>query len=99
MLILHYDNYNSNYKRAFFNNKAKVVKIMNTQTKKATLKKTVDVRATLLAISLGSSVIIKTRDISANRIRAAVSRLNNEAYLFETSEKGLVDEVKVTRLK
>ena len=72
---------------------------MNTQTKKATLKKSVDVRATLLAITIGSSVIIKTRDIKANRIRAGISRLNNEGYLFESSEKGLVDEVKVTRLK
>ena len=72
---------------------------MNTQTKKATLKKTVNVRATLLAIPLGCSVIIKTRDISANKIRATVSRLNNKAYLFKTSEKDLVDEVKVTRLK
>lgn len=72
---------------------------MNTQAKKAILKKTVDVRATLLAIPIDDSVIIKTRDISANRIRAAVSRLNNECYLFETSEKGLIDEVRVTRNK
>lgn len=72
---------------------------MNTETKKAILKKTIDVRATLLSIPESESVVIKTRDIKTNVVRACISRLNSEGYSFESTEKGLIDSIKVTRNK
>ncbi|NDV79534.1 hypothetical protein [Dysgonomonas sp. 511] len=72
---------------------------MNINNKRVTLKKTIDVRNTLLAIQTSCSAVIKTKDISANRIRAMVSRLNKEGYEYQTSEKGFVDEIKVSRYK
>lgn len=67
---------------------------------KTELVKKVDVKGTLLAISVGKSKTIKTRDIKASSIRSAVRRLNKDIpFSFEATEEGLVDAVKVTRFK
>ena len=68
--------------------------------RKTVLVKKIDVKGTLLAINVGKTRVIKTRDIKASSIRSAVRRLNLEfPCSFEATEDGLIDEVKVTRLK
>jgi len=59
----------------------------------------IDVKATLLKIGVGKSTIIKTKIIKASSIRSAIRVLNKEGYDFDSTERGLVDEVKVTRNK
>ena len=54
---------------------------------------------TLKTIEVGETVIIKTRHIKKPSICSAAAKLNKTGYLFEVSEKGLVDEVMVTRYK
>lgn len=59
----------------------------------------IDVQATLLKIEIGKSTIIKTKTIKASSIRSAIRVLNKKGYDFDSTEKGYVDEVKVTRNK
>ncbi|MDH6304647.1 hypothetical protein M2459_001383 [Parabacteroides sp. PF5-5] len=66
---------------------------------KAKLITKVDVKGTLLNIKPGESVIFKTKDIKANNIRSIARYLNQEGYLFKPTEVGLIDEMKVTRIK
>lgn len=62
-------------------------------------EKKLDVIATLLKINKGETVIVKTKDIKPSSIRAAAHRLNCDGHKFVVTERGLVNEVKVTRLK
>jgi hypothetical protein len=57
------------------------------------------VQGTLLLIKPGETKRIKTRLIKATSIRSAVNILNSKGYSFMASERGLVDEMDVTRLK
>lgn len=54
---------------------------------------------TLRAIEVGGEVLIKTRVIKQSIISATITRLNRTGYQFKSTSKGLIDEVKVTRLK
>jgi len=74
----------------------KSIKNMTTTIKPVTK---INVKATLLKIGVGQSTVIKTKTIKASSIRSAVRVLNNEGYDYESTEKGLVDTVKVTRYK
>jgi hypothetical protein len=79
---------------------AKILKIMNKPKKELRIvaKKT-DVKSTLLLINVGETVRIKTRLIKPSSVRSGVSLLNMRGYSFEATERGLVDEMEVTRLK
>jgi len=68
----------------------------NTTIKLATK---ISVKHTLLKIPVGKMVFIKTELIKASSIRSAIRVLNKEGYLFESTERNLVNEVKVTRKK
>ncbi|GHT05335.1 hypothetical protein FACS189440_01090 [Bacteroidia bacterium] len=57
------------------------------------------VREKFLSIPAGNSILFKTKEIKSGSARAAMSSLNNEGYLFEVTEKGLIDEIKITRIK
>ena len=59
----------------------------------------IDVQATLLKIEVGQTVTIKTKVIKASSIRSAVRVLNKEGYSFTSTERNLINEVKVTRIK
>lgn len=59
----------------------------------------INVKATLLKIGVGKSAVIKTKTIKASSIRSAVRVLNQQGYDFESTEKGLINEVKVSRIK
>ena len=59
----------------------------------------IDVKQTLLKIEIGQTAFIKTRVIKASSIRSAVRVLNKQGYDFNSTEKDLIDEVKITRNK
>jgi hypothetical protein len=71
------------------------------KTKKATIKPAtkINVTGTLLKIEPGKSVSIKTKVIKASSIRSIVRKLNNAGYSFVSTERGLIDEVIVSRFK
>ena len=66
---------------------------------KPKIKKKIDVRATIMTLPMGGTIPFKiTKDLSANKVRACVSRINaKKQYDFSTSENGL--EITVTRNK
>jgi len=76
--------------------KNKETKSMGIELKKA---KKVLVQESLLTMPSGGSDLIKTKHIKAASIRTAIRELNRKGYSFESTERGLIDEVKVTRLK
>lgn len=57
----------------------------------------ISVKHTLLKIPVGTTVIVETKLIKASSIRSSIRVLNKEGYLFESTERNLVNEVKVTR--
>lgn len=61
--------------------------------------KKIDIKATLLQIPVGNSIIIKTKTIKPSSLRSAIRTLNNEGYFYECTERGLADEVKIRRNK
>lgn len=63
-----------------------------------TVKKRINVQETLLTISPGESAIVKTKLIKPSSIRSAIRCLNKKGYQFTQTEKGLIDEVQVTRI-
>jgi hypothetical protein len=71
------------------------------KTKKETIKPAtkINVTGTLLKIEPGKSVSIKTKVIKASSIRSIVRKLNNAGYSFVSTERGLIDEVIVSRFK
>ncbi|MDR0823555.1 MAG: hypothetical protein LBN74_00550 [Prevotella sp.] len=59
----------------------------------------VKVQKMLLSIPAGSEEKIKVKYVKACSIRSAIRQLNQKGYFFEATERGLVDEVKVKRIK
>ncbi|MCD7929955.1 MAG: hypothetical protein LUH15_00490 [Tannerellaceae bacterium] len=68
---------------------------MDTRIK--TIKK-VDVQSTLLSIPVGGEVTIKNKQVKSSSIRSAIRVLNQRGYRFESSEKGLIYEVRIRRI-
>lgn len=56
-----------------------------------------DTQGTLQSMNKGDVLIVNIRDAKTQNIRTAASRIKN--MVFEITEKGMVDETKVTRLK
>ena len=61
--------------------------------------KKIDVVGSLLSIKKGETVRVLTKDIKSTAIRSAAKRLNERGYEFNVTEAGLVNEVKVRRIK
>lgn len=57
------------------------------------------VKETLLNIEVGTSVFIKTKVMKPSSIRSAIRFLKKEGYDLRATERGLVDQVKVSRYK
>lgn len=72
--------------------KEKEIKTIQPKTK-------IDVQGTLSALTIGIPSIIKSKDIKACSIRSAIRCLRDKGLDFKVSEKGMIDSVKVTRLK
>lgn len=55
---------------------------------------------TLLSLKVGETVMISARTINSSSVRAAASRLKKiKKAHFIVTEQGLINEIKVTRLK
>lgn len=63
------------------------------------IKKRPSVTYTLESIEVGDSVLIKREDIKTPSILTAARRLKDKGYVFKVSEKDLINETLVTRLK
>lgn len=80
------------------NNKAKVVKNMSGAIQKIKVKKKIDIKGTIDLLKIKGDVSFKiTEELTANQVRACVSRLNKGVYNYSTCENGL--EITVTRNK
>lgn len=66
---------------------------------KAKIVKKTCAAETLKKIPVGEKRIISIRDIKFSSMRTATYLLKKKGYLFKLSEKGLIDEYIVTRLK
>jgi len=56
-----------------------------------------DIKGTLLQMEKGDEMMISTRDAKTQSIRVVASRMKDR--LFEISEKDLVNETRVTRIR
>lgn len=56
-----------------------------------------DTQGTLQSMKKGDVLIVNIKDAKTQNIRTAASRIKN--MVFEITEKGLVSETKVTRIK
>lgn len=56
-----------------------------------------DIKGTLLQMEKGDEMMISTRDAKTQSIRVVASRMQDR--LFEISEKDLVNETRVTRIR
>lgn len=56
-----------------------------------------DTQGTLQSMKKGDVLIVNIKDAKTQNIRTAASRIKN--MVFEVTEKGLVSETKVTRIK
>lgn len=55
---------------------------------------------TLLSLKVGETVMISARTINSSSVRAAASRLKKiKKAQFIVTEQGLINEIKLTRLK
>lgn len=63
------------------------------------LKKVVSPTATLQEMKSGMSLIISTQDIKTSNLRTVASKLKKKGYLFQVSDKGLINETIVECIK
>jgi hypothetical protein len=64
-----------------------------------TIKKSTSFTSRLRTLPLGQPVTIKNRDIKPSYVRSVVSLLRKEGLNFLCTETGLIDELRVTRIK
>ncbi|MBQ7823000.1 MAG: hypothetical protein IJ338_02305 [Bacteroidaceae bacterium] len=66
---------------------------------KAKLKTKVLLKDSLRSMPVGSFLKINIREAKTSAVRVAASRLKEEGFLFDVTDKGRIDDVIVTRLK
>lgn len=84
---------------AKINNTAKVVKNMNQEATKARIISKPSLAETLRSLTIGKPSTIKSNQFKTNSVRNTISRLKKKGFDFDATEEGLVDEIRVTRLK
>ncbi len=52
---------------------------------------------TIKAMPVGSSLVFKTSDVRVNSIHRITYDLNKQGYSYSATQKGLINEIKVTR--
>lgn len=73
---------------------------MNNQTNTINPVTKISIPDTLLSLKVGETVMISARTINSSSVRAAASRLKKiKKAQFIVTEQGLINEIKVTRLK
>lgn len=65
----------------------------------AKLKTKIVLKDSLIGMPVGDTLTIKNRQFKSNVVRTIATRLKNEGYTFDVSDKGRIDDVIVTRLK
>ena len=65
----------------------------------ASIVSIISVTATLRALPLNKAFIFQTAIFKAVTIRATAHRLRPQGYEFKITERGLINEVQVTRIK
>lgn len=65
----------------------------------AKLKTRIILRDSLREMPIGSTLSIDIRQFKTATVRTTVTALKKEGYLFETSDRGRIDDIVVTRLK
>lgn len=70
---------------------------MSTKQPNFILKKSL--KDTLRAMDVGDVIRIKNKDFKYNSIRTVMYQLREEGIEITVSQKGLIDETQVTRLK
>lgn len=64
-----------------------------------TIKKTQTLRDILRGLPLGEPHEVKSKDYKSIAVRKAITALRKEGLSFEATEAGLIDSIKITRLK
>lgn len=72
---------------------------MNQEATKAKIISKPSLADTLRSLNIGKPSIIKSNQFKINSVRNTISRLKKKGFDFLATEEGLVDEIKVTRLK
>lgn len=65
----------------------------------AKFKTKIVLKDSLVGMSVGDTLTIKNRQFKSTSIRTVATRLKNEGYIFDVSDKGRIDDTVVTRLK
>ncbi|MFV0470020.1 MAG: hypothetical protein ACK5MK_13975 [Dysgonomonas sp.] len=65
--------------------------------KRVKVRFTPSIKLTLMGIPVGETRLIKAKEFKTNVVRTAISKLKAEGYDFTATERGLINEVLVTR--
>ncbi|WP_163270572.1 hypothetical protein [Dysgonomonas sp. 511] len=72
---------------------------MNQEAIKAKIISKPSLAETLRSLTIGKPSTIKSNQFKTNSVRNTISRLKKKGFDFDATEEGLVDEIRVTRLK
>lgn len=72
---------------------------MNQEATKARIISKPSLAETLRSLTIGKPSTIKSNQFKTNSVRNTISRLKKKGFDFDATEEGLVDEIRVTRLK
>lgn len=65
----------------------------------AKLKTKIVLKDSLIGMAIGDTLIVTNRQFKSNVVRTMATRLKNEGYLFDVSDKGRIDDTVIIRLK
>ena len=65
----------------------------------AKLKTRILLKDSLREMPIGSTLTIDNRQFKIATVRTTVAALKKEGYFFDTSDRGRIDDIVVTRLK
>ena len=63
------------------------------------IKKRKSLPQILKDMEIGKQVVIRNREYKTTSVRNAITRLKEKGYLYECTEKGCIDYIKVCRIK
>lgn len=64
-----------------------------------TFKKPKNMKETLLTLTCGETMDFPYKEVKPSYVRLLISRLRNEGFDFLATEAGLIDSIRVTRIK
>lgn len=72
---------------------------MNQEATKAIIISKPSLAETLRSLTIGKPSTIPSNQFKTNSVRNTISRLKKKGFDFKATEEGLIDCIKVTRLK